>query len=146
MTLGMVGMIGIGAITKKLGGYTNTVVHGLLASSGFLCSLGGLYAIYHNKNIMERPHFTSIHGKIGVGVIVALIGPLLAGGIFLHPDYGIDKTNKLIRKIHKVTSRVLVFLAWGNSIWGVYTMRKEHPMELFMYGLPLLIFIPLTLL
>uniref|UniRef100_A0A7S4AE99 Cytochrome b561 domain-containing protein n=1 Tax=Pseudo-nitzschia australis TaxID=44445 RepID=A0A7S4AE99_9STRA len=146
MTLGMTGSMGIAAITKKLGGYTNTKLHGMIASLGFFLSLGGLYAIYHNKNLYERPHFTSVHGKIGIAVVVGMVGPLLAGAVVLHPDFGIDKTNQTIRKIHKVFSRILMAVAWGNSLYGLYGMRSEHPMELIAYGLPLAILMPLTLL
>jgi len=138
--------MGIAAITKKLGGYTNTKLHGMIASLGFFLSLGGLYAIYHNKNLYERPHFTSVHGKIGIAVVVGMVGPLLAGAVVLHPDFGIDKTNQTIRKIHKVFSRILMAVAWGNSLYGLYGMRSEHPMELIAYGLPLAILMPLTLL
>ena len=83
MTIGFVGMMGLSAVTKKLGGYTNTKLHGMAASFGFFCSLGGLYAIYHNKNLMQRPHFTSIHGKIGIGLVISTLGPLSAGVLFL---------------------------------------------------------------
>jgi hypothetical protein len=145
MTVGMIGMMGIGAITKKLGGYTNTKMHGMIASAGYFLACGGLYAIYHNKNLMEREHFTSTHGKIGIAVMVSLLGPLLAGGVVLHPDFGVDKTNKLIRKVHKMFSRFLMCVAWGNSIYGLYGIRSEHPMELFIYGLPLLMLMPMTL-
>lgn len=89
----MTGMMGIGAITKKRGGYTNTMIHGFVASFGYLLTLGGLYAIYHNKTIMERPHFTSRHGQIGIAVMLGMIGPLLAGGIFLHPAFGTSRTT-----------------------------------------------------
>jgi hypothetical protein len=146
MTIGMIGMMGIGAITKKLGGYTNTKMHGLIASTGYVLACGGLYAIYQNKNLMERNHFTSTHGKIGIVVMVSFLGPLLAGGVVLHPDFGVDKTNKLIRKVHKLFSRLLMCVAWGNSIYGLYGIRSEHPMELFMYGVPLLMLMPITLL
>mmetsp|Transcript_2440 Transcript_2440/g.5463 ORF Transcript_2440/g.5463 Transcript_2440/m.5463 type:complete len:247 (+) Transcript_2440:297-1037(+) len=145
MTLGMTGSMGIAAVTKKQGGYTNTKLHGMIASFGYLLALGGLYAIYHNKNLYERPHFTSYHGKIGIATMACTLGPLLAGAIFLHPDFGIDKTNKTIRKIHKIFSRILVAIAWGNSLYGLYGMRKEHPMELVLYGVPLVFLMPMTL-
>lgn len=145
MTFGMVGSMGIAAITKKLGGYTNTKLHGMIASAGYFLSLGGLYAIYHNKNLYERPHFTSLHGKIGIAVMVLMFGPWLGGGMFLHPDIGIDKTNQTIRKIHKLLSRSLIAVAWANSIYGLYGMRHEHPMELFLYGVPLVVLVPMTL-
>ena len=145
MTLGMTGSMGIAAVTKKLGGYTNTKIHGMLASFGFMLSLGGLYAIFQNKNLYEKPHFTSTHGKIGLAVMVSMVGPLLAGGVFLHPDFGIDKTNKLYRKVHKMFSRVLMGIAWANSIYGLYGLRSSHPLEIILYGVPLLALAPLTL-
>ncbi len=36
MVFGFVGMMGASALTKKLGGYTNTKLHGILASSGLM--------------------------------------------------------------------------------------------------------------
>ena len=117
MTAGMTGSMGIAAVTKKMGGYTNTKIHGMLASFGFMLSLGGLYAIYHNKNLYEKPHFTSTHGKIGLALMISMVGPLSAGGVFLHPDFGIDKTNQTIRKIHKMFSRVLMAIGTDDSRW-----------------------------
>ena len=145
MTIGMVGSMGIAAVTKKLGGYTNTKLHGMLASFGYLLAVGGLVAIYHNKNLWGKEHFTSYHGKIGITVMSCTLLPLMAGAVMLHPDFGIDKTNKTIRKIHKVFSRILMAIAWGNSLYGLYGMRKEHPMELLLYGVPLVLLMPLTL-
>mmetsp|Transcript_25365 Transcript_25365/g.59391 ORF Transcript_25365/g.59391 Transcript_25365/m.59391 type:complete len:247 (+) Transcript_25365:519-1259(+) len=145
MTTGMTGSMGIAAVTKKLGGYTNTKIHGMLASFGYLLALGGLAAIYHNKNLWNKAHFTSAHGKIGIAVMGCTLAPLLAGAVALHPDFGIDRTNKTIRKVHKVFSRILMAIAWGNSLYGLYGMRKQHPQELLLYGIPLVILMPLTL-
>jgi len=144
--MGMMGSMGIAAITKKLGGYTNTKLHGMLASFGYMLAVGGLVAIYHNKNLRGSPHFTSYHGKIGITVMACTLLPLLAGVVLLHPDFGIDKTNKTVRKVHKVFARILMAIAWGNSFYGLYGMRKEHPMELLLYGVPLVLLMPLTLL
>jgi hypothetical protein len=144
MTVGMVGSMGIGAVTKKLGGYQNTKFHGILASFGFMIALGGFYAIYSNKNLYERPHFTTLHGKAGLALLVLTAPPMLAGGIFLHPDWGIDKTNQDIRKIHKLFSRLIMGSAWGIAMYGMYQMTKD-PFELLLFGLPLLILAPFTL-
>ena len=97
MTVGFVGMMGSSAITKKLGGYKNTKIHALLASSGLVLALGGLYVIYHNKEIHGKDHITSTHAIFGLVTISGCTMVALAGGIFLHPDFGIDKTNKMIR-------------------------------------------------
>jgi hypothetical protein len=108
-------------------------------------ALGGLYAIYHNKNLYGRPHFTSLHGKAGLALLALTVPPMLVGGVFLHPDWGLDKTNKEYRKLHKLFSRIIVGSAWGTAMYGMYSMTKD-PMELFVFGAPLLILAPFTLL
>ena len=145
MTFGMVGSMGMGAITKKLGGYANTKTHGVLSGVGYLMAVFGFVAIYHNKNLLGKAHFQTTHGKVGLSIMVLMMAPLAAGLIALHPDFGVDKTNKTIRMMHKYFARILMALAWGNCMYGVYGMRKEHPLELFAYGLPLMFWMPLTL-
>ena len=140
----MIGCMGIGSITKKLGGYTNTKNHGILGSLGLLFSLGGLYAIYHNKNLYERPHFTTYHGQFGLAFIVSSVGAGLVGAVVLHPDFGIDKMNKTIRFAHKTFSRVVMAGAWLTAFVGMYTMTQD-PLELALFGLPLLALAPYTL-
>ncbi|KAG7368658.1 cytochrome b561 [Nitzschia inconspicua] len=144
MTVGMVGCMGIGSVTKKLGGYTNTKLHGMLASGGFLLALGGFYAIYRNKNLWEKPHFTTVHGKAGLALLIATVGPMLFGVVFLHPDWGLDKTNKDYRKLHKMFSRICMGCSWCTALYGMYSMTKD-PVELAIYGVPLLILAPFTL-
>lgn len=144
MTVGMIGCLGIAAVTKKLGGYVNTKNHGLIGNLGIMLSLGGLYAIYRNKNMWGKEHFTSTHGKAGLAVIVCSIGAGMAGGIFLHPDFGIDKTNKTIRFVHKTFARCVLASAWMTAFYGFYTMT-QNPVELAIFGVPLLVLAPFTL-
>lgn len=144
MTTGMIGCMGIAAITKKLGGYTNTKNHGILANLGVMLCLGGFYAIYSNKNMWGKAHFTTLHGKAGLALIVMSIGAGMVGGVFLHPDFGMDKTNKTIRFAHKTFSRCVMAGAWMTAFYGFYTMT-QNPVDLAIFGLPLLVLAPFTL-
>ena len=54
-------MMGAAALTKKRGGYTNTKLHGMMASAGMVISGGGFYVIYQNKEQMGKDHFTTLH-------------------------------------------------------------------------------------
>jgi hypothetical protein len=137
--------MGISALTKKMGGYTNTKNHGILAMIGSLLSVAGLYAIYSNKELYERPHFTSTHGKIGLGLVLSSMGAGFVGAVFLHPDFGVDKTNKQIRFAHKIFARVVVACAWATAFQGM-TKLTESSTKLFLFGLPLLLFLPFTIL
>ena len=77
-------------------------------------------------------------------VFINMIGLGLVGGIVLHPDFGVDKTNGTIRKLHKFTSRFIVALSWMTAISGLYQLTQDL-MLLSIYSVPLLFFVPLTL-
>ena len=54
-------MMGVAAVTKKRGGYTNTKLHGMMAWAGLILSGAGLYVIYQHKESMGKNHFTTYH-------------------------------------------------------------------------------------
>ncbi len=62
-----------------------------------LLFLGGLYVIYSNKEMNQKPHFTSNHSLMGIAAVAGCVMAMIAGGVFLHPDFGIDKGNKTYR-------------------------------------------------
>jgi hypothetical protein len=111
---------------------------------GIFCTFGGLYAIYTNKNNMGRPHLTSWHSWAGISAAISALGIGLVGSIVLHPDFGIDKTNKTIRFAHKTGARVTLFLAWIAAFSGLYRMTQEASI-LILFGLPLVVFVPFAL-
>ena len=145
--IGMVGLMGTAVLTKKRMGYTNTKLHGMIASAGVLTSYIGFYIIYQNKNNMGKDHFTTLHSKAG---LVALVGSAMlgvAGGVFLHPDFGIDKQNGLIRTAHKYSSRVILGLAWMATLSGLQTLIGEEDVKgLLFFAAPLVLAAPFTLL
>ena len=53
---------------------------GALALSSF-----GFYVIYSNKNFAKKNHFTTIHAKLGLGVLIGFLGVGIFGGVALHP-------------------------------------------------------------
>ena len=97
----------------------------------------------------------------------------LVGSVFLHPDFGVAKTNRvstpfwysctvatpdesspashssstaqqLIRRVHKWASRATLMLAWVTAIGGLLQLSKE-PLVLALYFLPLMAFVPISL-
>lgn len=179
MTLGMVGFMGVGAVTKKLGGYDNTKVcisrrlkrsrchcgfgetnesnilllnpspmqmHGILGWLGNFLSLAGLYCIYRNKEMNGYDHLKSSHAWCGLGVMINCIGVGMAGGIFLHPDFGIATTNKTLKAVHKWASRLTLIFAWMTAVLGVNQLvGSNDTTTLAMYAVPLAILVPFTL-
>ena len=109
-----------------------------------LISFAGIWFIYKNKENNGYAHLKTYHGWCGAAVMVSTVGLGLAGGIFLHPDFGVDKTNKTIRKAHKLASRATLALAWLTAIGGINQLTDDTFMVL-MYALPLLALIPFVL-
>lgn len=84
------------------------------------------------------------HAWTGLFVFVNMIALGIVGGAVLHPDFGIDKTNGTIRKLHKLTSRFIIALSWLTAISGLYQLTQSLTI-LCIYIVPLLFFVPLTL-
>lgn len=129
------------ALIKKIGGYENTKIHGYLMTAA--CIFGGFawYVIYSNKEMSKKSHLTTLHGKLGCGVMCSYILLGIVGGVALHPDFGIPslKSNKTIRFAHKWGGRVLTAFSWMVCVLGFNTMEKDQYIQA-AFALPLLIF------
>lgn len=145
MMCGMVGMAGIGALTKKLGGYTNTKSHAILAGGANMLNFAGLYCIYKNKEMNGYKHMQSTHAWSGVLLMFSTCAMGFAGSVFLHPDFGIDKTNKTIRLYHKMFSRFTLVFSWMNCVIGLSQLIPLQTTMLFMFAMPLVLMVPLVL-
>ena len=144
---GMVGLMGTATLTKKRMGYTNTKLHGIIAWAGLLASYAGFYVIYTNKNNMGKDHYTTLHSKAGLAALVGSTMLGMAGGVFLHPDFGIDKQNGLIRAGHKWAARGMLGVAWLATLSGLQTLIGEEDVKgLVMFAAPLVLAAPFTLL
>jgi hypothetical protein len=84
-------------------------------------------------------HFASLVTRSRVEMSFAF-----GAGIFLHPDFGVDKTNQLIRKAHKIASRLVLAIGWVTAIGGLLQLTNDVKV-LALYSVPLLALIPFTL-
>eukprot|EP01083_Nonionella_stella_P314593 1134058_1 len=130
---------------EKRGGYKNTKLHGIMAWVGMMLAGGGLYVIYQHKESMGKAHFTTYHSWAGLASFGGCILPGIAGAVFLHPDFGIDKANKLYRAVHKYVSRALLLLAWMATLSGLKTMVGDDIKTLILFAVPLVVAAPFTL-
>jgi len=144
MTTGFIGMMGSSAIIKKRGGYANTKLHGILSSTGLMMAFGGLYVIYKHKENMGKDHITTIHGLAGIITIAAAVLPAMAGVVFLHPDFGIDKTNQTYRFAHKWLGRIVMTSAWITVFFGLMKLTSDIKI-LAAFAVPLVVLASMTL-
>ena len=82
---------------------------------------------------------------VGTGVVISCVSLGLAGSIFLHPDFGMDKQNQTIRFAHKTASRLTLMLAWVTAFLGLFGIAQENTLLLAAYGLPLAALVPFVL-
>ena len=107
--------------------------------------MAGLYCIYKNKEIHNKPHLSSYHAVSGAVLFVLCVGFGLVGSVVLHPDFGVAKTNKQIRMWHKVGARLTLIFTWFTAILGLSQLAPTNVVGLIMYGLPLFLLIPFVL-
>mmetsp|Transcript_8105 Transcript_8105/g.8258 ORF Transcript_8105/g.8258 Transcript_8105/m.8258 type:complete len:210 (+) Transcript_8105:18-647(+) len=138
MMVSFVSLAGYAALIKKVKGAENTRIHGYVMSAATLLAAFGYYVIYSNKEINHKTHLTTLHGKLGVLVLVNFLCFSIVGGVLLHPDWGLLKTNKTIRTFHKWGGRAFTATAWACSVLGFITMQKSLALQI-VFGLPLLI-------
>jgi hypothetical protein len=111
MLLGFVVAGGSGILAKRKGGRYNTLVHGYAMSASFVLSLLGWYVIHEQKKMLGKPHLTSWHSWAGVAATLGYLVAALIGGVLLHPDFGMARTNQNIRFVHKMASRCFTAIA-----------------------------------
>ncbi|ORZ13200.1 eukaryotic cytochrome b561-domain-containing protein [Absidia repens] len=92
--------------------------HAIIQIVAFLLGLLGFSAIFYNKVISNKSHFTSGHGKLGVSVILYLIAQFLFGLVCAYIP-GLAPAVKKLWKYHRLTGYIFLSLVWINVILGL---------------------------
>lgn len=139
MIVGFVPLAILAILYKKVGGYENTKLHGILMTVSTLCAAFAFYVIYSNKNANRKPHFTSLHGQAGLAIMIAYFGLAVVGFVGLNPDWGMVRTNKTIRAIHKRSGQIVSVSAWLTCIFQFTKMVPSLGVQALLV-LPLAVF------
>jgi len=102
-------------------------LHGLFLGIGLTFGIGGLYAIYRNKNLQGKEHFTTWHGLLGLISLLLMIGQGLGGVLAKYS--GIRRVGDILKKAsmspgllkkgHRLNGRVLVPLLATTASLGI---------------------------
>ncbi|KAJ1448083.1 hypothetical protein M885DRAFT_540403 [Pelagophyceae sp. CCMP2097] len=125
------------AIVKKRGGYENTKLHGYIMTCSVALAMFGWYVIYSNKQLFNKPHLTSWHSLVGVYALVGYLVLQVVGLLGLHPDFGVLKTNKTVRTVHKLFGRTVIAAGWMACSMGFNKMNPNVVHQL-IFAVPLL--------
>jgi len=139
MIVAFVGLAANSAMIKRIGGLENTRLHGIMMTVATMLAGFGFYVIYSNKEMGRKKHFTTLHGQLGLFVMVAYIALAFFGAVLLHPDFGIMNRHPGIRFGHKWGGRLVTALSWTSCILGLINMGTKD-MVIAVFAVPLAAF------
>ena len=92
--------------------------HKYLQILGFFCSVGGFLAIYYNKNLHNKNHFTSFHGLLGLVTMILVLVQNFSGAVITNYKWILPKSMKLakIKLLHALLGS-LVFLSACSTFY-----------------------------
>lgn len=119
MLIGWIAIVGNSVLVKKEGGYANTKTHQNLMALAAGVIIAGFYVIYSNKEAFGKPHFTTLHGQTGVVLVGLVVLISLAALLFLNPDSGFLRENRIVRAAHKYGGKTVILVAWYTCYQGL---------------------------
>mmetsp|Transcript_5366 Transcript_5366/g.11072 ORF Transcript_5366/g.11072 Transcript_5366/m.11072 type:complete len:196 (-) Transcript_5366:4003-4590(-) len=137
-------MATLGTLLKKIGGLENTRWHAKILTAGAAMLWFAFYVIYTNKEMMGKPHFMTLHAKIGLVVLAGFTFAIPGLNATIHPDFGKAKTNQTVRFMHRWSGRFLIGMSWLACFTGFITMESNIWLQA-MVALPLMFCVPLVL-
>ena len=124
---------------KKIGGYANTVNHGILMGAVVALATFGFYTIYTNKVMFGKDHFTSAHGVMGTIVVIVFAVYATIGALVLNPEWGYLNKNRDFRFFHKWCGRILLVFTWITCFVGFGEIESGIFYQI-LFALPLTYF------
>jgi len=137
MALSFVGLSSAAALVRKRLGYRNTVLHGQLMLVATALAAFGWYVIYSNKNMLGKRHLTSWHSWFGVAALVAYALLFVVGLAGLHPDFGLLKTNRFLKKAHNLSGKAAIAAGWTASVVAFNNLDNDRSHQA-LFAAPLL--------
>ncbi|KAI9008980.1 eukaryotic cytochrome b561-domain-containing protein [Phycomyces nitens] len=94
--------------------------HAMVQTIAYCSAIVGFTAIFYNKVLSSKPHFTSSHAQLGVFVFSFLFVQLVFGIIMAVLPRLSDQSNaKSLWKYHRVSGYILLVLIWTTAQLGV---------------------------
>ncbi|CAK0780506.1 hypothetical protein CVIRNUC_005075 [Coccomyxa viridis] len=94
--------------------------------AAFVCLVGGFYAIYRNKVVHGKAHFTSWHAKVGLTVfILSIVAPL--GGVASFRKFGLlQRMPEKLQPRIKWAHRNIGLVTWLFALLAIELALPHH--------------------
>ena len=122
MTAAYAALPSLALAKKKIPGRPNTILHILLMCTALLSALVAHFAIFEHKTKLGKPHNKTWHSWCGLASTLAFAVMCAASLPLLHPDFGVQKTSKRLRTMHRFGGRLVLSLCHLTMVTGVATL------------------------
>ena len=83
------------SLLNKSARATKAEYHKIFQILALFCSIGGFLAIYYNKNLHNKNHFTTFHGTLGLITMILVLIQNFSGTIIIYSKWLLPKKMKL---------------------------------------------------
>ncbi|ORX89295.1 hypothetical protein K493DRAFT_267265 [Basidiobolus meristosporus CBS 931.73] len=97
-----------------------TIWHRYIMLGGGALGVTGVAVIFINKMLFSKPHFTSWHGRLGLGAVLLILGQIIFG-MALHSFpalFGNQGRARKLYKRHRLLGYFILSILWINSLLG----------------------------
>ncbi|CAI5537482.1 unnamed protein product [Closterium sp. Naga37s-1] len=133
LALGFVFLMGEGVIAAAVGkGRQRPLwinIHALLQGLAGAAIAAGITAIYLNKTRLGKPHFTTLHSRLGLAALVLSAGIAAGGAVVKYlPAAGVGAgVVEATRRAHKQFGSVAFFLGVAVCVNGLRLTNPSSP-------------------
>lgn len=108
-----------GSPIKSFSHSTKVGIHRLLQGLCASCAVLGFAAIFYNKHLTDKPHFTSWHGLLGLLTMCAVVAQSLAAMPLGYPSLAKGWSLAKLKRYHAASGIVTYLLASGSLLLGL---------------------------
>lgn len=108
-----------GSPIKRFPHKTKGRVHWILQCLCVSCAVLGLAAIFYNKHLNGKPHFTSWHGLLGLLTVCVVVLQSLAAVPLIYHSLAKGWSLAKLKRYHAATGLVTYLLGSGSLLLGL---------------------------
>ncbi|XP_068451069.1 transmembrane reductase CYB561D2 [Clinocottus analis] len=108
-----------GSLLKKFSHKTKGRVHWILQGLCVSCAVLGLAAIFYNKHLNGKPHFTSWHGLLGLFTVCVVGLQSLAAAPLIYHSLAKGWSLAKLKRYHAATGLVTYLLGSASLLLGL---------------------------
>lgn len=101
---------------------TKVRFHWMVMLAAAVSAVFGVAAIYYNKVLNHKPHFTSWHGLLGIWTLGVFLAQAFGGIFLLYPALSLKLVSKqFVKKCHMLSGSIVAVLGYSSLVLSTYS-------------------------